>query len=100
MLLRKLGFFSGLWWVALRQRDEWLGKWIDKDSARLQLFVYRAGTFVAVAGAFAFLLGSAGNSPSLPKLFVAAAVFGTITLWMRSKSWITEYRDIFAGRSD
>lgn len=99
-MLRKLGFFTGFWWVALRERDAWLGKWIDKRSARMQLFAYRTATFVAVAALFAFLLGRAGNSPSLPKLFWLAAVFGTVTLWWRSKTWIGEYRDIFAGRYD
>ncbi len=99
-MLRKLGFFSGLWWVALRERDAWLAEWIERGSARIQLFVYRTGTFIAVAGGFALLLSYAGNSPSLPKLFVMASIFGTITLWMRSGSWIAEYRDLFAGRYD
>lgn len=99
-MLRKLGFFTGFWWVALRDRDAWLGEWIDRRSARIQLFFFRTLTFVAVGGLFAYLLGRAGDSPSLPKLFAAAAAVGTITLWWRSKTWITEYQDIFAGRYD
>jgi hypothetical protein len=33
-VLRKLGFFTGFWWVALRERDPWLEQWIGKKSAR------------------------------------------------------------------
>lgn len=99
-MLRKLGFFTGLWWVALRERDEWLAEWIETGSARIKLFFARALTFIAVAGALALLLSFAGNSPSLPKLFGLAAIFGTVTLWLRSSTWISEYRDIFAGRYD
>ncbi|HEX2052745.1 MAG TPA: hypothetical protein VHJ78_03330 [Actinomycetota bacterium] len=99
-MLRKIGFFTGFWWISLRERDEWLEEWINKKSARVQLFLYRTATFIGVAGALAFLLGLAGNAPSLPRLFALAAGFGAVTLWLRSKSWITEYQDIFAGRYD
>jgi len=98
LLLRKLGFFTGLWWAALRDRDEWLGAWIDKRSARMQLFVYRTASFIAVAGLLAFLLSLAGESRQLPKLFLLASGFGALVLWWRSKTWVTEYQDIFAGR--
>lgn len=98
MLLRKLGFFTGLWWAALRDRDEWLGAWIDKRSARMQLFVYRTASFIAVAGLLAFLLSLAGESRQLPNLFLLASGFGALVLWWRSKMWVTEYQDIFAGR--
>ena len=97
-MLRKLGFFSGFWWVALRERDPWLERWIEKPSARIQLFVYRTAAFVAVAGLLAFLLGLGGEASSLPKLFLLASGFGALTLWWRSKTWVTEYQDIFAGR--
>jgi hypothetical protein len=100
LLLRKLGFSTGLWWIALRERDLWLERWIETDRVRIKLFFYRTATFIAVAGGFAFLLSRVGESPSLPKLFYLASVFGAITLWMRSGSWVTEYRDIFAGRHD
>lgn len=98
MLLRKLGFFTGLWWVALRDRDAWLGEWIEKRSARGQLFVYRTASFIAVAGLFAFLLSLGGESRQLPNLFLLASAFGALTLWWRSKTWVSEYQDIFAGR--
>lgn len=98
MLLRKLGFFSGLWWVALRDRDEWLEQWVEQRSARSLLFVYRTATFIAIAGLLALFLGMGGESPSLPKFFLLASAFGAVTLWMRSKTWVAEYQDIFAGR--
>ncbi len=98
MLLRKLGFFTGLWWAALRDRDAWLAAWIEKPSARIELFVYRTVTFVAVAGMLALFLGMGGQSSSLPKFFLLASAFAAVTLWMRSKTWVTEYQDIFAGR--
>lgn len=97
-MLRKLGFFTGLWWVALRDKDGWLKEWIEKPSASIQLFVYRTVSFIAVAGLLAFLLSLAGESKSLPKLFLLASGFGALTLWWRSKTWIVEYQDIFAGR--
>lgn len=97
-MLRKLGFFSGLWWVSLREADPWLERWIEKRSARVELFVYRTATFIAVAGLLAYLLNLAGGSSSLPKLFWLASAFGAVTLWMRSNTWVPEYRDIFAGR--
>jgi hypothetical protein len=97
-MLRKLGFFTGLWWVALRERDEWLERWIEKRSARIELFVYRTASFIAVAGLLAFLLNLGGQSRQLPKLFLLASAFGALTLWWRSKTWVSEYQDIFAGR--
>jgi hypothetical protein len=100
LTLRKLGFFTGLWWVALRDRDPWLEEWIEGRGVRVKLFGYRTATFIAVAGLLAYLLGRAGSSPSLPKLFYLASAFGAITLWMRSGSWVAEYRDIFAGRHE
>ena len=100
MLLRKLGFFTGLWWIALKDRDEWLEEWIDKPSARMQLFVYRTATFIAVAGLLALFLGMGGTSPSLPRFFQLASAFAAVTLWMRSKTWVSEYQEIFAGRFD
>lgn len=100
LTLRKLGFFTGLWWVALRERDAWLGEWIEGRSVRIRLFVYRTATFIAVSGGLAFLLSLVGDSPSLKRLFYLASVFGAITLWMRSGSWVDEYRDIFAGRHE
>lgn len=97
-MLRKLGFFSGLWWISLREADAWLERWIEKRSARVELFVYRTATFIAVAGLLAYFLNVVGGSSSLPKLFLLASAFGAVTLWMRSKTWVSEYRDIFAGR--
>ena len=97
-MLRKLGFFTGLWWVALREKDDWLESRNNKPSARIQLFVYRTVSFIAVAGLLAFLLSLAGESSSLPKLFLLASGFGALTLWWRSKTWISEYQEIFAGR--
>lgn len=99
-MLRKLGFFTGLWWVALRDRDDWLREWIDRRSARIQLFVYRTAAFIGVAGALALLLDRAGGSSSLFTLFLLAAAFGAVTMWWRSETWITEYQDIFAGRHE
>lgn len=98
MLFRKLGFFTGLWWAALRDRDAWLEAWIDRRSARIELFVYRTATFGAVAGLLGLFLGMGGESSSLPKFFLLASAFAAVTLWMRSKTWVTEYQEIFAGR--
>jgi hypothetical protein len=97
-MFRKLGFFTGLWWVALRDKDEWLERWVEKRSARIELFVYRTAWFIAVAGLLAFLLNLGGESRQLPKLFLLASAFGALVLWWRSKTWVDEYRDIFAGR--
>jgi hypothetical protein len=97
-LLRKLGFFTGLWWVALRDRDPWLERWIEKPSARIQLYVYRTLSFVAMAGLLAFGFNLAGESEQLPRLFLLASGFGALVLWWRSKTWVSEYQDIFAGR--
>lgn len=91
--LRKLGFWSGIWWAALKERDEWLEKWIQGSRVRFQLFAYRTTSFVAVAGILGLTLG-VGN------WFWIAAAFGALVLWTRSESWVTEYRDVFAGRYD
>lgn len=97
-MLRKLGFFTGLWWAALKDKDAWLERWIEKRSARIQLFIYRTASFIAVAGLLAYLLNLAGESKQLPKLFLLASAFGALVLWWRSKTWVSEYQDIFAGR--
>jgi DMSO reductase anchor subunit len=60
--------------------------------------VFRTSTFVAIAGLLALFLGIGGTSPSLPKFFLLASAFATITLWMRSKTWVSEYQEVFAGR--
>jgi len=99
-MLRKLGFFTGLWWVALRERDAWLKEWIERRSARVELFAYRTGAFIGVAAVLALSLHLSGGSRALPKLFVVACLFGAVTLWLRSGTWIGEYREVFASRSE
>lgn len=99
-MLRKLGFFSGLWWIALREREPWLAEWIERPSARIELFLYRTAGFVAVAGVFALVMYWAGGSSTLYTLFLLASAFGAATMWWRSATWVGEYREVFAGRHD
>lgn len=98
--LRKLGFFTGLWWVSLKDRDEWLGEWVEAPEARVRLFLTRTATFVVAAWLLAQILTFTGDDLSLNGLFLLAAAFGAVTLWWRSETWITEYRDIFSGTYD
>jgi hypothetical protein len=51
-----------------------------------------------VAGLLALFLGVGGTSPSLPKFFLLASAFAAVTLWMRSKTWVSEYQEVFAAR--